>query len=141
MKGESFDYDFLVRQLAEYDQGREEVFRLIHELERLAIQKYNLRADGEGFVNFKSVVKALATASAKLQLYLLLYRNAFVQHEYPEFIYSPPEGEASEKTAQRQTVYAAERRCLTTGDGSLTQRILARAKMCFASAIELERKK
>ncbi|MDR3197265.1 MAG: type VI-B CRISPR-associated RNA-guided ribonuclease Cas13b [Planctomycetaceae bacterium] len=137
----SADYNVIESEFDKYDRGRKTVFEVVHELERLAIQKHKLlqKNDDKQINSFQDMLRI---PDAEKQV-LMVYRNAFLHHEYPEFVYFPRNNESQESIEQGKARFAEEWKHLTkkiSSGGSLTEHIIARAKECFQQAIYAEKR-
>ncbi|MDR0611073.1 MAG: type VI-B CRISPR-associated RNA-guided ribonuclease Cas13b [Planctomycetaceae bacterium] len=135
-----FDYDDIEKEFADYDRGRREVFGKIHELENAVIKKYRLQAptegEGKGFIGFSKIVKSLPIPEAEKRV-LVVYRNSFAHHKYPNFTYEldEKEKESAESIAEGEKRFAKEREAVIScslSNTSLTKHIIN----CFEATFD-----
>jgi hypothetical protein len=133
-----FDYIDIENEFAEYDRGRREVFRKIHQLENAVIAKCNLPSDKKRYIDFKSVVQYLAISDAEKSV-LFVYRNAFAHHQYPEFIYKPDKTEIPDSIAAGEQRFAREQKIVFScnlSDCLFTKHVISRFVAIFDKALD-----
>jgi hypothetical protein len=139
------DYTVLEKQFDEYDNGRKEIFRKIHELERLAIKKYALTSSTSekvtGVIDFEPMIKTLQNISDGDKYLLCVYRNAFLYHYYPEFSrFDDSDGNGLDiQTAAAENYVTKEQQKLISAPNDLTAQVLQCAAECFNRAVQTER--
>jgi hypothetical protein len=135
-----FDYNDIENEFTDYDHGRREVFRKVHELENAVSKKCGLQAPTEGkkkgLIDFLQVVIHLPIPDSEKRV-LLVYRNAFAHHKYPEFIYKPDtkHNESTESIAEGEKRFAKEREAVIScnlSKTSLTKHIIG----CFVATFD-----
>ncbi|MDR2705938.1 MAG: type VI-B CRISPR-associated RNA-guided ribonuclease Cas13b [Planctomycetaceae bacterium] len=94
-KTNRFEYEDLEKELEQYETVRLEVFRKVHELERIVLNKlpslrFNEDKTEKEYIDFDAIVKQLPIPDHK-KIALHIFRNAFSHHYYPEFVFERDE--------------------------------------------------
>jgi hypothetical protein len=136
-----FDYDNIEKEFDDYGRGRLEVFKKIHKLENAVIGKYGLKppikGKAKGFISFVKVVEFLPVTDAEKRV-LLVYRNAFAHHKYPDFTYISEKNESAESLAEGEKRFAEERKAVFSCNlqhTSLTKHIISCLVTVFDKAL------
>ncbi|MDR1383398.1 MAG: type VI-B CRISPR-associated RNA-guided ribonuclease Cas13b [Planctomycetaceae bacterium] len=102
------DYEYLVKQFDEYDNGRKEVFEAIHELEKKVIKERGLKRTGEiKLIDFSHILNEMSIPKANKYL-LFVYRNAFSHQRYPEFAFNDPDITDEKELVEYEKCFAKE---------------------------------
>ncbi|MDR2705943.1 MAG: type VI-B CRISPR-associated RNA-guided ribonuclease Cas13b [Planctomycetaceae bacterium] len=94
-KTNRFKYEDLEKELEKYETVRLEVFRKVHELERIVLNnlpslRFNENETEKEYVDFDAIVNQLSIPDHK-KIALNILRNAFSHHYYPEFVFERDE--------------------------------------------------
>jgi hypothetical protein len=108
------DYDYLVKQFDEYDNGRKTVFETIHRFERNVIRQGLQRKKNSKYIDFFEIVNELPVSEADKYV-LFTYRNAFSHQYYPEFVFNNAKAKItdSDELAKYEKHFAKESMKLT----------------------------
>ncbi|MDR1140850.1 MAG: type VI-B CRISPR-associated RNA-guided ribonuclease Cas13b [Planctomycetaceae bacterium] len=133
-------YENVETEFSDYDRLCKGVFEVVHELEKKVIAKYDPQPKiehGQKFIDFSAVVEKLKVGKAEKSI-LFIYRNAFVNQEYPEFVYWGNDKDEDEKLIEAcKKRFKEEQNRITSlkTNQTLTKCIIERAREVFNRAI------